>query len=95
MTERFDTSPSHSTLRRAKAAHRNELELTTPEWLLLTSAVASLAALAVVLVAQTVDKTGEQLANPDRQITAANHAAAADEQPPPTVTKAQADCAMQ
>ena len=54
------------------AAGRDQSGLTTLGWLLITAAVAGLAALAVVLVSGAVNETGEQLANPDPRITAAH-----------------------
>ena len=45
--------------------------LTTLEWLLITAAVASLAALAVVLVTAAVEDTGEQVSNSASRLAAA------------------------
>ena len=50
---------------------RGDQGLTTLEWLLITAAVAGLAALAVVLVQAYVEDTGERIANPDPRVTSA------------------------
>ena len=44
-------------------------------WLLITAAIAGLAALAVVLVQAYVEDTGERIANPDPRVTSAIHSA--------------------
>ena len=49
--------------------------LTTLEWLLITAAVAGLAALAVVLVQAYVEDTGDRIANPDPRVTSVIHSA--------------------
>ena len=49
--------------------------MTTLEWLLITAAVAGLAALAVVLVQAYVEDTGERMSNPDPRVTSAIHSA--------------------
>ena len=54
---------------------RGDCGLTTLEWLLITAAVAGLAALAVVLVQAYVEDTGERIANPDPRATSAIHSA--------------------
>ena len=51
---------------------RGDCGLTTLEWLLITAAVAGLAALAVVLVQAYVEDTGERIANPDPRVTSAS-----------------------
>ena len=53
--------------------------LTTLEWLLITAAVAGLAALAVVLVQAYVEDTGDRIANPNPRVTSAIHSAFAVE----------------
>ena len=53
--------------------------MTTLEWLLITAAVAGLAALAVVLVQVYVEDTGERMSNPDPRVTSAIHSAFAVE----------------
>ena len=53
--------------------------MTTLEWLLITAAVAGLAALAVVLVQAYVEDTGERMSNPDPRVTSAIHSAFAVE----------------
>ena len=53
--------------------------MTTLEWLLITAAVAGLAALAVVLVQAYVEGTGDRIANPDPRVTSAIHSAFAIE----------------
>ncbi|WP_419838597.1 hypothetical protein [Candidatus Poriferisodalis sp.] len=55
--------------------HRDQIGLTTLEWLLIVAAVAGLAALAVVLVQNVVDDTAEQLGGASARATAANVAA--------------------
>ena len=45
--------------------------MTTLEWLLITAAVAGLAALAVVIVQAYVEDTGQRIANPDPRMVAA------------------------
>ncbi|WP_423917448.1 hypothetical protein [Candidatus Poriferisodalis sp.] len=45
------------------------------EWLLITAAVAALAALAVVLVQAEVKDTADRVASPDPRVTAAIHSA--------------------
>ena len=54
---------------------RGDHGLTTLEWLLITAAVAGLAALAVVLVQVYVEDTGDRIANPDPRVTSALHSA--------------------
>ena len=58
---------------------RGDHGLTTLEWLLITAAVAGLAALAVVLVQAYVENTGERMSNPDPRVTSAIHSAFAVE----------------
>ena len=58
---------------------RGDHGLTTLEWLLITAAVAGLAALAVVLVQVYVEDTGDRIANPDPRVTSAIHSAFAVE----------------
>ena len=58
---------------------RGDHGLTTLEWLLITAAVAGLAALAVVLVQAYVEDTGDRIANPDPRVTSAIHSAFAVE----------------
>ena len=53
--------------------------MTTLEWLLITAAVAGLAALAVVLVQAYVEDTGDRIVNPDPRVTSAIHSAFAVE----------------
>ena len=62
--------------RRFRRAERDEAGLATLEWLLIVGAVAGLAALAVVLVASTVEETGERFAAPIPRFTAARAQAA-------------------
>ena len=57
--------------RKRRSLPRDELGLTTLEWLLITAAVAGMAALAVVLVSNAAEDTGAQLTDPDPRITAA------------------------
>ena len=45
------------------------------EWLLIVAAMAGLAALAVVLVQDNVEDTGERISNPDPRVTSALHTA--------------------
>ena len=45
------------------------------EWLLITAAVAGLAALAVVLVQAYVEDTGQRMSNPDPRVTSAIYSA--------------------
>ena len=54
---------------------RGDSGLTTLEWLLITAAVAGLAALAVVLVQAYVEDTGERMSNPDPRFTSAIYSA--------------------
>ncbi|WP_420446148.1 hypothetical protein [Candidatus Poriferisodalis sp.] len=76
MAEHFETVPaSWGQPAEPPAADRDQSGLTTLGWLLITAAVAGLAALAVVLVSGAVSETGEQLANHDPRITAAQHLA--------------------
>ena len=49
--------------------------LVTLSWLLITAAVAGLAALAVVLVQVYVEDTGDRIANPDPRVTSAIYSA--------------------
>ena len=58
---------------------RGDDGLTTLEWLLITAAMAGLAALAVVLVQAYVEDTGERMSNPDPRVTSAVHSAFAVE----------------
>ena len=58
---------------------RGDHGLTTLEWLLITAAVAGLAALAVVLVQVYVEDTGDRMSNPDPRVTSAIHSAFAVE----------------
>ena len=79
-------NPTNSTLlSSASPARRSGLDpdrprpaadtLTTLEWLLITAAVAGLAALAVVLVQAYVEDTGDRIANPNPRVTSAIHSA--------------------
>ena len=54
---------------------RGESGLTTLEWLLITAAVAGLAALAVVLVTEQVEDTAGQVSDSEARTTAALHSA--------------------
>ena len=54
---------------------RGDSGLTTLEWLLITAAVAGLAALAVVLVQVYVEDTGDRMSNPDPRVTSAIYSA--------------------
>ena len=54
---------------------RGDQGLTTLEWLLITAAVAGLAALAVVLVQAYVEDTGERISSPDPRVTSAIYSA--------------------
>ena len=54
---------------------RDDCGLATLGWLLITAAVAGLAALAVVLVQAYVEDTGERISNPDPRVTSAIHSA--------------------
>ena len=69
--------------RAAQAEGRGRLRgdhgLTTMEWLLITAAVAGLAALAVALVQVYVEDTGDRIANPDPRVASAIHSAFAVE----------------
>ena len=56
-------------------SRRGDQGLTTLEWLLITAAVAGLAALAVVLVQAYVEDTGERMSNPDPRVTSAIYSA--------------------
>lgn len=79
MTEAF-TRPARSlkqALDRQLPKRRDDSGLTTLEWLLIVAAVAGLAALAVVLVQNVVDTTGEQIAGTSARQTAARVAASA------------------
>ena len=62
-----------------RCRRRGDHGLTTLEWLLITAAVAGLAALAVVLVQVYVEDTGDRIANPDPRVTSAIHSAFAVE----------------
>ena len=62
-----------------RGRRRGDHGLTTLEWLLITAAVAGLAALAVVLVQAYVEDTGERISNPDPRVTSAVHSAFAVE----------------
>ncbi len=62
--------------RRFGRAERDEAGLATLEWLLIVGAVAGLAALAVVLVASSVEETGDRFAAPIPRFTAARAQAA-------------------
>ena len=61
--------------RRRGRSPRGDQGLTTLEWLLITAAVAGLAALAVVLVQAYVERTGERISNPDPRVTSAIYSA--------------------
>ena len=61
--------------RPGRAGPRGDSGLTTLEWLLITAAVAGLAALAVVLVQAYVEDTGDRMSNPDPRVTSAIHSA--------------------
>ena len=54
---------------------RGDDGLATLSWLLITAAVAGLAALAVVLVIDQVEDTAERVSNPDPRVTSAIHTA--------------------
>ena len=54
---------------------RGDQGLTTLEWLLITAAVAGLAALAVVLVQAYVEDTGQRMSSPDPRVTSAIYSA--------------------
>ena len=54
---------------------RGDQGLTTLEWLLITAAVAGLAALAVVLVQAYVEDTGERISSPDPRVASAIYSA--------------------
>ena len=54
---------------------RGDQGLTTLEWLLITAAVAGLAALAVVLVQAYVEDTGDRISSPDPRVTSAIYSA--------------------
>lgn len=54
---------------------RGDSGLTTLGWLLITAAVAGLAALAVVLVQSQVEGTADRVADPDPRVTAAIYSA--------------------
>lgn len=56
-------------------SHRGDGGLTTLEWLLITAAVAGLAALAVVLVQGQVEDTAERISESDARLAAAIHTA--------------------
>ena len=58
-----------------RCRRRGDHGLTTLEWLLITAAVAGLAALAVVLVQAYVEDTGERMSNPDPRVTSAIYSA--------------------
>ena len=58
---------------------RGDHGLTTLEWLLITAAVAGLAALAVVLVTAEVEDTAERISNSEARVAAAIHTAFAIE----------------
>ena len=64
---RASSTPSQ----KRRSLPRDELGLTTLEWLLITAAVAGMAALAVVLVSNAAEDTGAQLTDPDPRLTAA------------------------
>ena len=64
---------------RRACGQRGDQGLTTLEWLLITAAVAGLAALAVVLVQAYVEDTGDRIANPNPRVTSAIHSAFAVE----------------
>ena len=67
-----------------RCRRRGDHGLTTLEWLLITAAVAGLAALAVVLVQAYVEDTGDRMSNPDPRVTSAIYSASEVE----TVAKA-------
>ena len=54
---------------------RGDGGLTTLEWLLITAAVAALAALAVVVVQAQIEDSTERVSSPDPRMTAAIHSA--------------------
>ena len=54
---------------RGRGRRRGDHGLTTLEWLLITAAVAGLAALAVVLVQAYVEDTGDGISNPNPRVT--------------------------
>ena len=58
-----------------RRAGRGDDGLTTLEWLLIVAAVASLAALAVVVVAGSVGQTADRVSNSEARVTAAVHTA--------------------
>ena len=62
-----------------RCRRRGDHGLTTLEWLLITAAVAGLAAFAVVLVHVYVEDTGERMSNPDPRVTSAIYSAFAVE----------------
>lgn len=66
--------PETDRLGRARC-RRGDCGLTTLEWLLITAAVAGLAALAVVLVQTQVEDTAERVSSPNPRVTAAIHSA--------------------
>ena len=62
-----------------RCRRRGDDGLTTLEWLLITAAMAGLAALAVVLVQAYVEDTGDGISNPNPRVTTAVHSAFAVE----------------
>ena len=62
-----------------RGRRRGDDGLTTLEWLLITAAVAGLAALAVVLVTAEVEDTAKRISNSEARVTAAIHTALAVE----------------
>ena len=70
---------TRAALPEGRRRRRGDRGLTTLEWLLITAAVAGLAALAVVLVQVYVGDTGDRIANPDPRVTSAVHSAFAVE----------------
>ena len=62
------------------AKRRDDRGMATLEWLLIVAAVAGLAALAVVLVQDYVEDTGDRMSNPDPRIVSARTMALTVEQ---------------
>ena len=75
-----DARSMREAVRRRSPERRDDSGLTTLEWLLIVAAVAGLAALAVVLVQNVVNETGEQIAGSSARRTAALVAASSVEQ---------------
>ena len=70
--ENDENKPTSSVWPIGRAASAAIDGLTTLEWLLITAAMAGLAALAVVLVQAYVEDTGERMSNPDPRVTSAD-----------------------